>query len=130
MRLRKRFLGQTRFHAFHESGLSHKDWCQQNGIPPMTILLPEKIQIEVGADCPTSLMAILLQALNMLDFSGSTTVYLTCVVTDLRKSYTDLAVILQLQTHMDQDSPVGQLRILDPDKTTGPGRFSLAGYFG
>ena len=96
-----------RIHAFQESGLSRKDWCQQNEIPqstlgywirrlqsetpetectadpvfaklpteqelqfnspagtsPITILLPENIRIEVGADCPSRLMAALLQAL-------------------------------------------------------------------
>ena len=96
-----------RIHAFQESGLSRKDWCQQNAIPqstlgywirkiqpevpetecitapvfaklpteqelpfnspagssPITILLPENIRIEVGADCPSGLMAALLQAL-------------------------------------------------------------------
>ena len=30
---------------------------------PVTILLPENIRIEVGADCPVGLMAALLQAL-------------------------------------------------------------------
>ena len=96
-----------RIHAFQESGLSRKDWCQQNEIPqstlgywirkiqsgttgtesfsdpvfaklpteqelpfnspagssPITILLPENIRIEVGADCPARLMTSLLQAL-------------------------------------------------------------------
>ena len=33
------------------------------GTPPVTILLPENIRIEVGADCPVGLMAALLQAL-------------------------------------------------------------------
>ena len=33
----------------------------------------------------------------MLDFSGSTTVYLACGVTDLRKSYTGLAAIIKLK---------------------------------
>lgn len=33
------------------------------GTPPVTILLPENIRIEVGADCPARLMAGLLQAL-------------------------------------------------------------------
>lgn len=100
-------LWADRIHAFQESGLSRKDWCQQNGIPqstlsywirkiqsgdvetegvfglvfarlpmeqkldvpihtgtpPVTILLPENIRIEVGADCPARLMAGLLQAL-------------------------------------------------------------------
>ena len=103
----KAALWADRIHAFRESGLSRKDWCQQNGIPqstfgywirklqsentetedvsapvfarlpmeqelelpihtgipPVTILLPEKIRIEVGADCPACLMAALLQAL-------------------------------------------------------------------
>ena len=96
-----------RIHAFQESGLSRKDWCQQNEIPPstlsywfrkiqsetpgtepasdpvfaklpskqelqfnsgtgnhsVTILLPENIRIEIGADCPSRLLATLLQAL-------------------------------------------------------------------
>lgn len=100
-------LWTERIHAFQESGLSRKDWCQQNevplstlsywirkfqskatqaeslpdpvfarlpaeqdlqsnaitGISPITILLPENIRIEVGADCPARLMASLLQAL-------------------------------------------------------------------
>ena len=33
------------------------------GTSPITILLPENIRIEVGADCPSRLMAALLQAL-------------------------------------------------------------------
>ena len=37
----------------------------------------------------------------MLDFSGSTTVYLACGVTDLRKSYTGLAAIVKLKFHPD-----------------------------
>ena len=37
----------------------------------------------------------------MLDFSGSTTVYLACGVTDLRKSYTGLAAIVKLKFHLD-----------------------------
>ena len=101
-------LWAERIHAFQESGLSRKDWCQQNeippstlgywirkiqseapetecisdpvfaklpseqelqfnapaGTPPVTILLPENIRIEVGADCPSRLIAALLQALN------------------------------------------------------------------
>ena len=103
----KATLWADRIHAFRESGLSRKVWCQQNGIPlstlgywirkiqseiietegisdpifarlpmeqelvvpihtgtpPVTILLPENIRIEVGADCPVGLMAALLQAL-------------------------------------------------------------------
>ena len=85
----------------------------------------------------------------MLDFSGSTTVYLACGVTDLRKSYTGLAAIvklktkipsrsvfplyvriLQSQTHIDQNPPVGRIRILDSDETAWPGRIPLAGYPG
>ena len=38
----------------------------------------------------------------MLDFSGSTTVYLACGVTDLRKSYTGLAAIIKLKFHLDK----------------------------
>lgn len=37
----------------------------------------------------------------MLDFSGRTTVYLACGVTDLRKSYTGLAAIIKLKFHLD-----------------------------
>ena len=42
----------------------------------------------------------------MLDFSGSTTVYLACGVTDLRKSYTGLAAIIKLKFHLDPYSAV------------------------
>ena len=103
----KAALWANRIHAFQESGLSRKDWCQQNEIPQstlnywirkiqsetletgctadpvfaklpseqelqfnspagtssITILLPENIRIEVGADCPSRLIAALLQAL-------------------------------------------------------------------
>ena len=103
----KAMLWADRIHAFRESGLSRKDWCQKNGIlqstfgywirrlqskdtetegvsdpvfarlpieqelevpistgiPPVAILLPQKIRIEVGPDCPARLMAALLQAL-------------------------------------------------------------------
>ena len=96
-----------RIHVFQESGLSRKDWCQQNEIPQstlgywirrlqsetpetectadpvfaklpseqelqfnagtgnrsVTILLPENIRIEIGADCPARLLTTLLQAL-------------------------------------------------------------------
>ena len=30
-------LWSDRFHAFQESGLSRKEWCQQNGIPQSTL---------------------------------------------------------------------------------------------
>lgn len=30
-------LWADRFHAFQESGLSRKEWCQQNGIPQSTL---------------------------------------------------------------------------------------------
>ena len=107
MIISKADLWADRIHAFQESGLSRKDWCQQNKVPqstlsywirniqgkatqtesssdpvfaklpseqelrcdaaagnsPVTILLPENIRIEVGADCPAQLMASLLQAL-------------------------------------------------------------------
>lgn len=100
-------LWADRIHAFQESGLSRKDWCQQNEIPQstlnywirkiqleapetesasdpvfaklpseqelqfnagtgnrsVTILLPENIWIEIGADCPARLLTTLLQAL-------------------------------------------------------------------
>ncbi len=106
-KISKTDLWADRVHSFQESGLSRKDWCQQNeipqstlgywirkiqseiietegisdpifarlpmeqelvvpihtGTPPVTILLPENIRIEVGADCPVGLMAALLQAL-------------------------------------------------------------------
>lgn len=96
-----------RISAFQVSGLSRKDWCQQNGVPqstlgywirkiqseisekeddnetvfaklpsvqeirivenmcnsPVTICLPENIRIEIGADCPSRLIAALLQTL-------------------------------------------------------------------
>ena len=105
----KAMLWANRIQAFQESGLSRKDWCQQNGIPqstfgywirkfqskdtetegvsdpvfarlpieqelevpisagipPVVILLPEKIRIEVGADCPVRLLTALLQALKV-----------------------------------------------------------------
>ena len=100
-------LWADRIHAFQESGLSRKDWCQQNEIPQstlnywirkiqleapetepasdpvfaklpseqelqfnagtgnhsVTILLPENIRIEIGADCPARRMTTLFQAL-------------------------------------------------------------------
>ena len=100
-------LWTDRISAFQASGLSRKDWCQQNEVPqstlgywsrkiqsqvsekeedsetvfaklpsvqdiraaenmgnsPVTICLPENIRIEIGADCPSRLMAALLQAL-------------------------------------------------------------------
>ena len=106
-KISKTDLWADRVHSFQESGLSRKDWCQQNEIPQstlgywirkiqseapgtepasdpvfaklpteqelqfnspagtssITILLPENIRIEVGADCPSGLMAALLQAL-------------------------------------------------------------------
>lgn len=106
-KISKTALWAERLHAFQESGLSRKDWCQQNEIPQstlgywirksqsealktectanpvfaklpteqelqfhspagtssITILLPENIRIEVGADCPSRLIAALLQAL-------------------------------------------------------------------
>ena len=37
----------------------------------------------------------------MLDFYGSTTVYLACGCTDLRKSYSGLAAIIILKFHLD-----------------------------
>ena len=104
-KISKSDLWADRVHAFQESGLSRKDWCQQNEIPqstlgywirkiqsedtetedapdpifarlpmeqelavhteisPVTILLPENIRIEVGAECPARLINALLQAL-------------------------------------------------------------------
>ena len=100
-------LWADRIHAFQESGLSRKDWCQQNEIPQstlnywirkiqseapgkepasdlvftklpseqelqlnsrtgnhsVTILLPENIRIEIGADCSARILTMLLQAL-------------------------------------------------------------------
>ena len=104
----KTTLWADRIQAFQESGLSRKDWCQQNGIPQstlgywlrkiqsetlktectadpvfaklpteqelqfnspvgtssITILLPENLRIEVGADCAYRLIAALRDALN------------------------------------------------------------------
>ena len=37
----------------------------------------------------------------MLDLAGGTTVYLSCGVTDLRKSYNGLATIIKLKFHLD-----------------------------
>lgn len=37
----------------------------------------------------------------MLDLAGGTTVYLSCGVTDLRKSYNGLAAIIKLKFHLD-----------------------------
>ena len=34
-------LWADRIHAFQENGLSRKDWCQQNEIPPFGLLDPE-----------------------------------------------------------------------------------------
>lgn len=36
----------------------------------------------------------------MIDLSGGTTVYLTCGCTDLRKSYSGLAAVIQLKFHL------------------------------
>ena len=49
----------------------------------------------------------------MLDFYGSTTVYLACGCTDLRKSYTGLAAIIKLKFHLDPYSTL--LKILQWD---------------
>ena len=38
--------------------------------------------------------------------------------------------ILQSQTHIDQDPPVGRFRILDSDETSGPEFLPLAGHTG
>ena len=103
----KAALWADRIHAFQKSGLSRKDWCQQNEISQstlgywirkiqseipetgpasdpvfaklpseqdlqfngstgnhsVTILLSENIRIEIDADCPSRLLATLLQAL-------------------------------------------------------------------
>lgn len=40
----------------------------------------------------------------MLDLAGGTTVYLSCGVTDLRKSYNGLAAIIKLKFHLDPHS--------------------------
>ena len=100
-------LWAERIRAFQESGLSRKDWCQQNeipqstlsywirkiraadtgtecfaepvfaklpseqdlqvnaiaGNPPVAILFPDNIRIEVAADCPARLITALLQVL-------------------------------------------------------------------
>ena len=36
-KISKTALWAERLHAFQESGLSRKDWCQQNGIPQSTL---------------------------------------------------------------------------------------------
>ena len=103
----KEELWKDRIRAFRESGLSRKDWCQQNeipqstlsywirkiraadtgtecfaepvfaklpseqnlqvnaiaGNPPVAILFPDNIRIEVAADCPARLITALLQVL-------------------------------------------------------------------
>lgn len=42
-------LWADRIHAFQESGLSRKDWCQQNEIPQSTLnYWIRKIQLEVS----------------------------------------------------------------------------------
>ncbi len=100
-------LWSDRVSAFQKSGLSRKDWCQQNGIPqstfsywmrkiqpesskteiisdpvfarlpseqevhsaggtgtsPVTVWLSGNIRIEIGSDCPTRLMSVLLEVL-------------------------------------------------------------------
>ena len=106
-KISKSDLWADRVHAFQESGLSRKDWCQQNeipqstlsywirkiraadtgtecfaepvfaklpseqdlqvnaiaGNPPVAILFPDNIRIEVAADCPARLITALLQVL-------------------------------------------------------------------
>ena len=67
----------------------------------------------------------------MLDLAGGTTVYLSCGVTDLRKSYNGLAAIIKLKFHLDpysrcmfayfyKNPSMGRIRILDPDETARP----------
>lgn len=59
----KAALWAERIHAFQESGLSRKDWCQQNGIPQSTLgywirknlsedVAPEDISAPVFARLP------------------------------------------------------------------------------
>ena len=79
----------------------------------------------------------------MLELAGSTTVYLACGVTDLRKSYHGLAAIIKLKFQLDpyvcvlqpqadlnQDSSMGRIRFLDSDEKAGQKLFSLAGHTG
>ena len=40
----------------------------------------------------------------MLDLAGGTTVYLSCGVTDLRKSYNGLAAIIKLKFQLDRNA--------------------------
>ena len=48
-------LWADRIHAFQESGLSRKDWCQQNEIPPSTLgYWIRKIQSESPGTEPAS----------------------------------------------------------------------------
>ena len=48
-------LWAERIHAFQESGLSRKDWCQQNEIPPSTLgYWIRKIQSESPGTEPAS----------------------------------------------------------------------------
>ena len=48
-------LWADRIHAFQESGLSRKDWCQQNEIPPSTLgYWIRKIQSEAPGTEPAS----------------------------------------------------------------------------
>lgn len=134
-----------RIQAFQESGLSRKDWCQQNEIPQSTFgywirkikkLRNHRILVILYSQCCLQNRTfhitlrqeiILLQSFfrkisglkleqtvrfccrllcsrpwsTMIDFAESTTVYLAYGVTNLRKSYTGLAAIIQLKFHLD-----------------------------
>ena len=54
------------------------------------IFISDSIRIEISDSCSA-----------MLDLAGGTTVYLSCGVTDLRKSYNGLAAIIKLKFHLD-----------------------------
>ena len=54
------------------------------------IFISDSICIEISDSCSA-----------MLDLAGGTTVYLSCGVTDLRKSYNGLAAIIKLKFHLD-----------------------------
>ena len=57
------------------------------------IFISDSIRIEISDSCSA-----------MLDLAGGTTVYLSCGVTDLRKSYNGLAAIIKLKFHLDPHS--------------------------
>ena len=67
-------LWADRIHAFQESGLSRKDWCQQNEIPPSTLgYWIRKIQSEaVETECTSDLVFAKLPSEQELQFNGRT----------------------------------------------------------